>query len=292
VAALGDFFALSFVAVSPGTAAPGSGRPDSRQPDSRQPDSRQPDSAQPDSRQPDGRQAARWQPADVAYQRGMTDLAAQMGRMLGTREHRVAVSTLQLGYAARLWSPVLACALAHGIVPDLGGLEVCTELPLRLRFARPDVPGWLCPDSAPYSPGSADSPASPGSFDSADSPGSRGSADSPGSFDSADLLYRVVMTGHLVPLAAGLRGRIAGGLLWGNAASAMIGSLTVIAAARPMLARPARSIADRLLATGLLRGAGQITGPGLDFRRNSCCLYYRVPGGSLCGDCSLRDSEH
>jgi hypothetical protein len=72
----------------------------------------------------------------------------------------------------------------------------------------------------------------------------------------------------------------------------MIGSLTVIAAARPALAEPARSIAGRLLATGMLRRAGQLTGGGLEFRRNSCCLYYRVPGGSLCGDCSLRDSEH
>lgn len=25
----------------------------------------------------------------------------------------------------------------------------------------------------------------------------------------------------------------------------------------------------------------------LAFRRRSCCLYYRVPGGSTCGDCCL-----
>jgi FhuF 2Fe-2S C-terminal domain len=255
VAALGDFFALSFVAVSPDTAAPGSGRPDSAQPDSAQRDSRQLDSRQPDSAQPDSRQAARWQPADVAYQRGMRDLAAQMGRMLGTREHRVAVSTLQLGYAARLWSPVLACALAHGIVPDLAGLEVGTRLPLRVRL--PAAAGWNSPD-----------------FDG-----------------TAGLLYDVVVTGHLAPLAAGLRGRVASGLLRGNAASALIGSLTVLAGARPGLAGPARSIADRLLATGMLRGTGQLTGTGQAFRRNSCCLYYRVPGGGLCGDCSLDDSK-
>jgi hypothetical protein len=192
----------------------------------------------------------------VAYQDGMADLAAQTGRQLGTRENRVAVSTLHLGYAARLWSPVLACALAHGIVPDLGALEIGIGLPIRVRL--PAVAGWQSPDSGAM----------------------------------AALLYRVVVTGHLAPLADRLRGPVASGLMWGNAASAMIGSLTVLAAARPRLAQPARSIAAQLLATGMLRGTGQLTGPGLAFRRNSCCLYYRVPGGGLCGDCSLRELAH
>jgi|GEM_PF-1837329 hypothetical protein len=43
-----------------------------------------------------------------------------------------------------------------------------------------------------------------------------------------------------------------------------------------------------LLGTGRLRGTGQLTGTGLAFRRRSCCLYYRLPGGGLCGDCCLR----
>ena len=30
-----------------------------------------------------------------------------------------------------------------------------------------------------------------------------------------------------------------------------------------------------------------MTGDGLSFRRRSCCLYYRLPGGALCGDCGL-----
>ncbi|MFD2121439.1 (2Fe-2S)-binding protein [Streptomyces cirratus] len=29
-------------------------------------------------------------------------------------------------------------------------------------------------------------------------------------------------------------------------------------------------------------------GLGVAFTRRSCCLYYRVPGGGLCGDCVLR----
>jgi hypothetical protein len=206
-------------------------------------------------RDPTEEDPAGWVPAMVAYQRGMAELAAQTGQALGTRENRVAVSTLQLGYAARLWSPALACALAHGIVPDLARLEVSTRLPLRVRL--PSAAGWQAPDT-----------------DAA-----------------AGLVYDVVVAGHLAPLAAGLRGQVASGLLWGNAASAMIGSLTVLADARPGLAQPARSIADRLLATGTLRGTGRLTGPGLAFRRNSCCLYYRVPDGGLCGDCSLHENE-
>lgn len=193
-----------------------------------------------------------WQQASAAYRRGMADLAAQTGRLLGTVEDRVAISTFQLGYAARLWSPALACALASGIVPDLGRLQVAAELPLRL--ALPGAVGWHAPEDGLL----------------------------------AGALYRVVVSRHLTPLAAGMRGQVADGLLWGNAASAMLGSLIVIARARPDLARPARSVAGRLLATGRLRGTGDLTGPGLEFRRHSCCLYYRVPGGGKCGDCSLQ----
>ncbi|ETB50192.1 hypothetical protein O974_04420, partial [Mycobacterium avium 11-0986] len=42
-----------------------------------------------------------------------------------------------------------------------------------------------------------------------------------------------------------------------------------------------------LLDTGIMSGAGAVTGPPLDFRRASCCLFYRLPGGSVCGDCVL-----
>ena len=40
-----------------------------------------------------------------------------------------------------------------------------------------------------------------------------------------------------------------------------------------------------LLGTGMLAGSGAITGPHLGFRRRSCCLFYRIPGRSVCGDC-------
>jgi hypothetical protein len=72
-----------------------------------------------------------------------------------------------------------------------------------------------------------------------------------------------------------------------NAAAAMISALQMLCRAHPGLERQARALAHSLLATGLLRETGDITGPGLEFRRRSCCLYYRVPGGGTCADCPL-----
>lgn len=194
-----------------------------------------------------------WQPAQDAYRQGLAGLVAETSQAIGAGEIRVAASTLHLGLAARLWSAPLACALRRGIVPDLGPLRLSGGLPLRL---------WLPPPAA----------------------GWRGSDDR----ELAGLLRRVVLTGQLVPLAAGLLGQPAAGLLRGNAAAAMIGSLIVLTSAEPQLATRARLLADLLLAAPELAGAGRLTGQGLAFRRSSCCLYYRVPGGGLCADCSLR----
>ncbi|MGW0334914.1 (2Fe-2S)-binding protein, partial [Streptomyces sp. NPDC003011] len=60
----------------------------------------------------------------------------------------------------------------------------------------------------------------------------------------------------------------------------------------------ARALAAELLAHPLLVGTGTFTGTltGTAFRRRSCCLYYRVPGGGVCGDCCFprdpRSSPH
>ena len=194
-----------------------------------------------------------WQPAQDGYRQGLAGLVAETGRAIGAEEIRVAASTLHLGLAARLWSAPLACALRRGVVPDLGALQLSAGLPLRL---------WLPPPAA----------------------GWRGRDDR----ELASLLRRAVLAGQLVPLAAGLHGQPAAGLLRGNAAAAMIGSLIVLTGAEPQLAARARLLADVLLAAPELAGAGRLTGQGLAFRRSSCCLYYRVPGGGLCADCSLR----
>lgn len=194
-----------------------------------------------------------WRPFPDGVERLIETTAARLGAV----EPRVAASTAQLSLAARLWSPVLGCALLHGVVPDL--------TPLRHRAAEDGVvPLWL------------------------ERVRGRRCA---GAQELAEAAYRAVAEGRLQAINAAVRERVplAEGLLWGNAASALIGTLRVIVAARPAHADAARDLAVRLLGMGRLRGGGVLRGPGLLFRRRSCCLYYRVPGGGLCGDCCLEE---
>ncbi|MET9106304.1 (2Fe-2S)-binding protein [Streptomyces zhihengii] len=197
-----------------------------------------------------------WHPVGESYARGFTDLLAAVARRHRTPEARIDASVAQLGHAARLWSPAIACAVLHGIVLDLEGLQRADEGP-RLRLPRPG--GWHA-DRLP---------------------------------DPAGTLGDQVM-GLLGALHAGLGVKVAPRLLDGNAASALAGSAQVLLGARPEVREPLTGLATRLLRTGRLAGTGRFTGPDLAFRRRSCCLYYRAPAGSVCGDCCFvgRETEH
>lgn len=175
------------------------------------------------------------------YGNPLTFRVEKVAAALRAPEPRVAASVFQQGLAARLWSVTLGCALAYGAVPDLD--------PALLRWD-PDASApddlWMS-EVRPL-------PADP------------------------ETVAGVVLHGHLEPLAEALRShyRVAPGLLWGNAASALVGTARQLGpAARPLTAA--------LLAHPLLSGTGTLTGAA--FRRRSCCLYYRVPGGGVCGDC-------
>ena len=199
-----------------------------------------------------------WRPATAYYPDGF--LAGAQAR-LPAAEPRVAASISQLDYAARLWSPVLGSGLLAQVVPDLTGLQirapeaVSPDAVSSLTLALPGPAGWQAADPITL----------------------------------AELSYRAVVAGHLEPLALALDSDVAEGLLWGNAASAMVGAISVLVSARPWLREPATALAADLLALGRLAGTGDlgVTGEGLGFRRRSCCLYYRLPGGALCGDCAL-----
>ena len=52
----------------------------------------------------------------------------------------------------------------------------------------------------------------------------------------------------------------------------------------PDVADRALEVGARALAHPYLVGTGE---PDLPFRRRSCCLFYRIPGGGTCGDCVL-----
>ncbi|MEV3855578.1 (2Fe-2S)-binding protein [Streptomyces sp. NPDC050095] len=180
-------------------------------------------------------------------------LADDVARRCGTDEVRIGASLAHLALAARLWSPVLACTVLHGIVPDLAGAEWADGGP-DVRLHRPG--GWYA-DRLP-DPAAA-------------------------VYEQVDGVLAAVE--KAVESAAGVK--VARGLLDGNVASALVGSAGVLLRARPGVREPLTRLTRELLGAGRLAGTGRLTGPVPHFRRTSCCLYYRVPGGGKCGDCCL-----
>lgn len=174
-------------------------------------------------------------------------------RLLGAPEVRIGASVAQQGLAARLWSVALGAAALYGQVPDLD--------PRLLR--------WDADGSAPDDLWLSEVRPLPG---------------------DAETIRQAVQYAHLEPLATALRARqsVAAGLLWGNVASALTGAARELvrwshANGRPEVGDRARALAVELLDHPDLRDTGTLTGTA--FRRRSCCLYYRVPGGGVCGDC-------
>ncbi|WP_283135481.1 (2Fe-2S)-binding protein [Rhizohabitans arisaemae] len=199
-----------------------------------------------------------WSPLTTLCTDGavLAALISDMGERLGTGETRVAASIWFQGLAARVWSPVLGAVLAHDLLIRCGPADLhwraAESGPMPLRLAAPQ--GWRFDETGQV----------------------------------AEPLHRVVVTGILEPLVRAVREivPIAPGLLWGNAASALAGTLGTLAGARPGTAARAVPLGRELLSRGVLRDTG-VFGEGPPFVRRSCCLYYRVPGGGLCGDCVL-----
>ncbi|WP_128380680.1 (2Fe-2S)-binding protein [Streptomyces cavernae] len=186
------------------------------------------------------------------YGDSITFRIRKVAENLRTPEPRVAASVTQQALAARLWSVALGAAALYGELPDLDP---------RLLHWDPDA-------SAPDDLWLSELRMLP--------------------VTAVDDVMAVVVTGHLVPLIDTLsaRHRVSDRLLWGNAGSALAGTVRQIdrwarAHHRPQAAARVRALADGLLGRPGLAGS-------LDpatLRRRSCCLYYRVPGGGLCGDC-------
>lgn len=94
-----------------------------------------------------------------------------------------------------------------------------------------------------------------------------------------------VVTDVLLPLAEAIARRhsLSPRVLHGNIASGLFGAVGMVGSARPDLFATARDLGVALL-DGPLAGTGRLDG---GFVRESCCLYYRIPGGGYCGDCVL-----
>jgi hypothetical protein len=181
-----------------------------------------------------------WHPVTRSYADGFADLVAATIDRYGSTEPRVGASLVHLGHAARLWSPVLGCALGHRVLPDLTSLQRADDgAALRL----PEPAGRRI--GAP----------------------------------TAELLYRVVVAEHMDPLEAGLREHLAPKLLAGNIASALVGSANALLAARPDLRGPIVAVTNELLHTGRLAGAG-VVAAGRFTRRSCCLFYRLPGGGT------------
>lgn len=198
-----------------------------------------------------GGQATGWHPVHRDYGDGFADLIDATAKRYHTTDLRIGASLVHLGHATRLWSPILACALAHGVVPDLKNLERADD-GAQLRMPEPigEPVVEVCATS----------------------------------------LYRLVVHEHMQPFADGLQVKLAPALLAGNIASALVGASRALLVARPDLRARIVEITESLLNTGVLAGSGILTGSHLGFKRDSCCLFYRLPGRSVCGDCVFRQA--
>nr|WP_239647937.1 (2Fe-2S)-binding protein [Nocardiopsis ganjiahuensis] len=190
---------------------------------------------------------------------------AQLGALSGGGaedvEWRVGASLFHQGLASRLLSPVLAAALCHGVrlrVADFH-FEPVRSGPLVLRTAQTRV------EAIPRDPG-----------------------------EIAEWVSATVVERALAGVEEELAGigRVSPGLLRGNTAAALAGAARSLGGARHEQRAAAEEVVRLTLERPSLQGTGGYTGvdrSGLAvFRRTTCCLYYRLPDGGLCGDCALR----
>lgn len=208
-----------------------------------------------------------WRPVAQLYRDTavLDALVDAVGERIAAPHRRVAASTFHLGFAARLWSIWLGAALGHGVVVDLdpellhfrhdaGGLQ------LHLRAPR----CWHAPSGA-----------------------TEGPAGAPSEIPAVDAAVAPVVHTHLRPLAAAVRAStpMSERLLTGNAAAALLGAATVLdthghhRAPGPAWRWARQACEDHLADAVVFSDTG--------YRRTSCCLFYRTPGGRLCGDCAL-----
>jgi ferric iron reductase protein FhuF len=196
--------------------------------------------------------------ADLLSGPDVVRLVDAVAAWLGTAQRRVAASMVVLGYSARLVGPSVAVLLRDGILLDVRPARVCYAYRPESGFqlSLPDPGGWrgLPPVLR-------------------------------------EQWCRDVVDDHLGSVVAGVRAvvPVATAMLWGNVASGLAGALRSLALAGDV--PPARCLHEGLsmLDYGPLRGTGRlwVDGGELRFLRRSCCLFYRLEGGGMCGDCPL-----
>ncbi len=167
---------------------------------------------------------------------------------LGTTETRVAASSLQYEFAERLWTVSLGTWAVARKVLDLGSLRYGIVDDGRLALGFTTLSGTPATTTD----------------------------------ELAELLYHNVVGIQLAEFHRDLRSavKMAEGLLWGNAATALVLATRSASRARSCYAATALLLQREPLAGGL-------TGPVATPKRRSCCLYYRTAAGRTCSDCPL-----
>ncbi len=181
-------------------------------------------------------------------------LATRAGVDLSSVDPKVAASTVQLALSSRLLSPAVAAAVwMH-----------------RLPLLTPSTMWWRPGDADPLRL------AVPASL------GAHHCSDVAELVDALGTLLREVVS----PLVEATRAVVAVSrlVLWGNVASALHTAITLSVRAQPSRKGTGTQLLAGMLARSPLAGT---SAPTLHFRRNSCCLRYRLPGAQLCGDCVL-----
>jgi ferric iron reductase protein FhuF len=175
-------------------------------------------------------------------------------------EERACASVHFLGVVSRVLAPALGVAALAAVVPDVD----------------PDDIWWRPVAGGPI----------PMSWEAV-----RGSGVT-SAVEAAALIEAGVLRRVVAPLVQSFATtfRLSAQVLWGNAASALAGAATMLATSSAVLALDPVDIVAASVRTGALTGAGAYRpappGPPA-FRRDNCCLFYRIPGGGLCGDCVL-----
>jgi iron complex transport system ATP-binding protein len=198
-----------------------------------------------------------WRPAADLADPGVTaGLIGEVGQAYGDPAARIAASMVVLGYSARLVAPTMATLLRDDLLLDATPGEVCWRYAaghgFQLRLPEPS--------GTRYGP-------------------------------LLDRWCHDVLDDHLGTLIRSVQAvvPVATGLLWGNVASSLAGALRSLASAAAVPPQTCYEAGSALLRHGPLRGSGQLTlrAGELRFVRRSCCLYYQLPGGGMCGDCPL-----
>ncbi|OYN76065.1 hypothetical protein CG716_23550 [Mycolicibacterium sphagni] len=181
-----------------------------------------------------------------------------VARRLNAAEPRVAVSSLQYELAERFWAVALGAWVTDSLIPELDAVRYGRSPAGRVRLHLPNPAALENPGATPA--------------------------------ETAALASALVID-QLTSVHTALNAitEVAEGLLWGNAAAALV------LVANTLLSRGERhhhgvdAISREILAMPPLTGRldGDIIGA---IKRRSCCLYYRTAARRTCGDCPLTDT--